>query len=444
MQLNSISNIAISALGNPSSLIPLAIKDTINSTGITYFSYEAGGNLEGKDRFIDEFGTQAIWLFGLPGFKALADKTLYKLKGFNPDVDVRVVNSKEHIEFARKVMSNSDANSKALLEDIEKAASKYPAFKKLFYSKFILATGLTFASYFALTKYKHKSTEKAVTKQYMQKKANEQFLAQKTQEEKVFDDFHSAFKGSAKKQDKNVAFKGLQSFMFDPVKNLMLVDAGITTERLTKSRTKSEFTEYAIKEGSLLFFMYLAGSWIQNGIEKLAKSFCSAPVDMNLRFLNSDELKKAVKENKITADLEAFNKLKTNKEILDYIIENPKSIIVQGAKKSGIIKLMKKSDKIDAGSYINVEDLKDLTKKLDDFMKPVFNQGVNIDKYMKKARNYKIGAILTNIGVCCAALGYVMPKLMFKYREKQTGTKDFHVAKEVEARLAQSFSGDKI
>ena len=51
-----------STLGNNSSLIPLAIKDVANSSGLTAASYIAGDKHEGKDRFIDEFGTQAIWL----------------------------------------------------------------------------------------------------------------------------------------------------------------------------------------------------------------------------------------------------------------------------------------------------------------------------------------------------------------------------------------------
>ena len=66
-----------STLGNENSLIPLAIKDIANSTGLTAASYIAGDQTEGRDRFIDEFGTQAIWLFGLPVSKKLIDLTLY-------------------------------------------------------------------------------------------------------------------------------------------------------------------------------------------------------------------------------------------------------------------------------------------------------------------------------------------------------------------------------
>ena len=69
----------ISTFGDHSSLYPLATKDIINSIGMTAYSYDAAGSdknekvIEAKDRFIDEFGTEAIWLGGLPFFKCLAD-----------------------------------------------------------------------------------------------------------------------------------------------------------------------------------------------------------------------------------------------------------------------------------------------------------------------------------------------------------------------------------
>ena len=200
MQVNNISNAIISTLGNPSSLIPMAVKDTLNSAGITYFSYDAGGKLEGKDRFIDEFGTAIIWLFGLPVFKKIADKTLYKMKKLNPEVDVRVANSAEHVEFANKILSkNSSEEAKHALSSIDTAVKRLPEFKKLFHLKFSLATILTFASYYALTKYKQKITEKAVIKEYHEQKANESFLAEQVKSSKIsksFGDFNKlAFQG---------------------------------------------------------------------------------------------------------------------------------------------------------------------------------------------------------------------------------------------------------
>ena len=43
----------------------MAIKDIANSVGLTAGSYITGDKLEGKDRFLDEFGTQAFWNSGI-------------------------------------------------------------------------------------------------------------------------------------------------------------------------------------------------------------------------------------------------------------------------------------------------------------------------------------------------------------------------------------------
>ena len=84
-----------SVLGNNSSLVPLAMKDIANSCGLTAASYMAGDIHEGKDRFIDEFGTQAIWLFGIPVYKKALDFAMFKPMGFDPNVDARILKNKD-------------------------------------------------------------------------------------------------------------------------------------------------------------------------------------------------------------------------------------------------------------------------------------------------------------------------------------------------------------
>ena len=68
-----------STLGNPNSLIPLAVKDVSSTTAITASSFLTGKE-EGQDRLIDEVGTQVIWLLGIPAFKWLFNKTKHLQK----------------------------------------------------------------------------------------------------------------------------------------------------------------------------------------------------------------------------------------------------------------------------------------------------------------------------------------------------------------------------
>ena len=127
MSVNLTSSL-ISTLGNTSSKVPLAVKDITNSLGMTYQSYKAGGNLEGKDRFIDEFGTQAIWLFGIPFFQTAINKTLYKAMGYNPDVDIRVVASKDK-NLVKQAIDN--APTEQIKKDIVKAYENLPLIAKI-------------------------------------------------------------------------------------------------------------------------------------------------------------------------------------------------------------------------------------------------------------------------------------------------------------------------
>ena len=52
---------------------------------------------------------------------------------------------------------------------------------------------------------------------------------------------------------------------------MWVLDGAITAERLKDSRSKQEFIGYAIKEASILFFMYYAGGKIQDFLEKQAE-----------------------------------------------------------------------------------------------------------------------------------------------------------------------------
>jgi len=448
MNVSSITNSIISTLGNPDSRVPLVIKDVINSTGITYFSYDAGGKLEGKDRFIDEFGTEIIWIAGLPFYKTIADKTIYKLRKLSPDVDVRVVNSNEHLKFANDIIENSGfKEEKDVLKNIKEAKKRLPEFKGLFYSKFALATILTFASYYALTKYKQKVTETAITKDFINKQANEQYFIKKCQECQSFKDFNNiAFSG--KKDNNQPSFKGgLESFMFNPIKNMMIVDAGITSERLAKSRNKYEFMEYAIKEGSLLFLLYVAGKWIKDGLEGFSEKFLKTPIDLDLRFLNSDFFKKNVSKDSIKEEIAEFKELKTTEKILDFIFKkrnSETSAIVNGAKLSGIISTFDKTNNIDPSKYIDVKELDAFVDSLHGFIAAKDKSGVNAVDFLKKARNNKVVSVVANLAICCISLGYVVPKLMFAYRKQNAGSKEFHVEKEIKEKLAQSFSSNTI
>ena len=456
MLINKIT----STFGDHSSLLPLFTKDVINSAGMTAFSYEAGGKIEGKDRFIDEFGTQAIWLGGLPFVKWAFDKSVYKLAKLDPSVDVRLLKDKEQLSVAQKYAQTlSDKN---IAKSLDYAAKHTKKAGNLFLAKFATATALTLASFFTLVKVKQEYTKKQIEKQFWAKKSEQKFYNDNVAQSPAFKAFMTS-DNKKSKNSKNIGFKGLGStlskFMFDPVKNLFIIDAGITGERLANSRNKGEFVEYAIKEGGFLFFMYVAGQYIQKGIEALGSKL-GKPIGLHADSYSSEYLGKNIASGKALSDVNAVeNLLKSNdkKALFEFIYDskNANNTVIKAAKQSGVITTYKEGSWlqkligtakdtgiIDPHKFINVGGIEDVANNVKQLTQNAPTTKEGIEKFLKTCRNMKVGSVAANMGISCLFLGLVLPYTMMKYRaNQQNGNKDFHVQAEIEKQLEMSFKG---
>ena len=424
-----------STLGNNSSLIPLGIKDVANSCGLTAASYIAGDKLEGKDRFIDEFGTQAIWLGGIPAYKYLLDKTLFKHFKLDSEIDVRLFKDKKILTLAKQF-----APTEEIKQNILTAARKQKLFKSLTMAKFIASTALTALSYFGLTKFRHNYTENQIKKDYIENKKKNayQFGSREVP-------FSSKFAAVHKnKNASQVSFSGgIQDFMFNPVKNLMIVDGVITSERLSHSRNPQDFMGYAIKEGSFWAFMYFAGPLIAKALEKHAEVNHKKSIDLDARVIENEDFKNAFKDGSIKTQLEIFKSNKTNADIYKFAV-NPKTdnLIIEMAKKSDVIpmlktSLFKKSDTIvDTRKYIDLDDLKGIGTKIEKLLTQYENSGQDTDTFFNAVRKLKRASVIKNIGACIGALGVLAPAIMLLVR-KSGDNSEYQVKKDVEAKLAQ-------
>ncbi len=427
-----------STLGNNSSLIPLGIKDVANSCGLTAASYIAGDKLEGKDRFIDEFGTQAIWLGGIPAYKMILDKTLFKYAKLDPEIDPRIFKNKRILTLAKHF-----APTEEIKTNIQKAAKNQKLFKNLAMAKFIASTGLTALTYFGLTKFRHKYTENQIKKEYYaNKKAKETEFTGKSVP------FSSAFSQVHKANKKNVAFTGgIQNFMFDPVKNLMLVDGVITGERLSHARNPQDFTGYAIKEGSFWLFMYGAGKMISNALEKHAEKKYQKSIDLDARVIESEEFKNAFKNGTIKEHLQAFKAAdKSDTSIYKFAV-NPDTdnLIIDMAKKSDIISVLddENNPKVDTRKFIELgnnkandfDGLRGIGKKVEKLLNQYENSGEDIDTFFKSVRKLKRASVIKNIGACIGALGVLAPAIMLLVRHFDDN-KGYQVKTDVEKQLS--------
>ena len=431
-----------STLGNTSSLVPLAVKDVANSLGLTAGSYIVGDKLEGKDRFLDEFGTQAIWLFGLPVFKKITDLTLYKALKIDPKVDVRLLQNPEVLDKAIELEKNTKI--KKSLENL-KINPKFS--KSLALTKFGIATALTIASYTMLTKYRHKQTKEAAKKEILAEHAK--VKNKQTKFNNIRTSFGEFIKNAEDEQQASpkISFTGnlvskLQGFMFDPVQNLMIVDGSITAERLSQSRNGQEFVGYTIKEGATWGFMYFASKPIQKFLEKQAVAKYNKSIDLDARVIESEELKNAFADKKIVEEsLKNFPKDAKDVEIFEYLHKNPDDFLVKIAKKCDEIPTLPKSDLIDNrkfidfGSYDNKTGVKGVYAKIENLLKQYNDSGETLDAFLDKVKNLKRKSVLKNLGACIAALGIAVPAIMIAVRYL-SGSKDFQVKEDIEKELA--------
>lgn len=438
----SINGYIYSKLSNNSSLVPLAVKDVANSCGLTAASYIAGDTVEGKDRFIDEFGTQAIWLWGIPAYKTILDYTLFKAAKLDPEVDARILKNPEILKLAQEFAPN--AKIKKSLENVAKHQIK---FKNLTMIRFAASTVLTAGTYLGLTKFRHNYTENQIKKDY--------FERQKTNLEKAAKQganipFSSAFadihknklnnngksnQSSNNSNNKNVAFTGrIQDFIFDPVKNLMLVDGTITGERLTHARNPQDFMGYVIKEGLFWTFMYFAGPLISKAMEAHADKKGKS-IDLDARVIESTGLENVMQNGTLKSQLEEFKNIsKNDAELYKFAVQpDNKNFVIYAAKKSDVINCLKKTKTPDTRKYIDLDELRNVGKKLEKLLTQYENSGETLNEFLGGVRKLKKHAVLKNIGACIGALGILAPALMLITRKDN----EYQVKADIEKKLAQ-------
>lgn len=417
-----------STLGNPNSLIPLAVKDSAATAGMTAGSYFTGKE-EGEDRLIDEIGTEFIWLGGLPFFKWVYDNTVFKALGLDAKFDARNLKDKDVFEKIKE-----HAPTETIKNNIEKIAKKESLFKNAVATKFVVSTALTVASYMGLTKFKQNYTEKKIREnliaEYSAKKAKE------TKEENIN-------KTNKEQASKNVAFKGIgpmvESFAFSPVKNMWILDGFITEERLRESRSPQEFIGYAIKEASTLLFMYCVGDKIQEALEKRAKEKYNKTIGLDARVLEDNFLKKAFEDGSIQKSLDEFKSAnKSSADLYEFIHKNPDNLIVKTAKKSDLISVVKDTEFIDTRKYIDLKDIEGIDTKLTELYKQykeAIAKGDSSEKFFNGVKKLKRHSILTNIGTCIFALGVVTPAIMLGKRLVGKDDSEFETKKEIRKQL---------
>ncbi len=221
----------ISAIGNNKSVYPLLVRDCgieiPSKVALTYNqnlkdSKQMALNAT-RERFIDEYGTSAIWIGGIPVMNKICDWGIKKF-GFNPNVNTSLY--KEYADQGIKYnIEKFKEKAPEAVKDLEKALLNKSKYQKLQAGKFVLSTSIPIALMgFVLPKLNFKLT------------AN---LRKKQQENSVQQTYKT----------KSPTFKGLTSTLanMSNLNKMAVTDGGLTVGRVTTARNKYEKMEMGIK-----------------------------------------------------------------------------------------------------------------------------------------------------------------------------------------------------
>ena len=230
---------------------------------------------------------------------------------------------------------------------------------------------------------------------------------------------------------------------------MWVLDGAITAERLADSRSNQELVGYAIKEASLLFFMYYAGDKIKEMFELFVEKKHNLSIHLDARVLENDLIKNAFKDGSIVKNIEQFNAVQnSNVDLYEFLHKNPDNLIVKSAKMSDIIKtykepqgLFKKAKdigKIDTRKFIDLEDIKGVKNNLEKLYnqyKDALAKGMKEDDFFNKVKKYKRSSIITGLGSCMFALGVLTPAVMLLNRMASDDNQEFETKKRIREQL---------
>lgn len=423
---------------NNGSVIPIAAKDTLSNCAITYIYDKQASKEDGRERAIEEFGTEVLWIGGIPFLKKVFDKTIYKFFKADPNFDIRNLkkNAQGKLDRLEFLVNNAkDKNQKQVLENILKNDNVQKLYKRLHVAKFLTATAATLAGLSGLIIYKQKTTQKELEEKYKKKMELKNAVNKELKNNNTFGAFapkssETSFKGSVS--------KALSGFMYNPVMNMSILDAGITATRLAQGREGERF-EIGFKEGFQILFIYCLALPIQKGLEKISEKVFKKPIETEYQLLSSEKLPELLKSKDLPDAIKTMA-AKNGDEVLDYIYNNDNAL-TKMLKISGDIPTLKGSDGvIDSLAHIEPNKVKQASQNISKLLESVKSQA-DLDKFLKQTKNIKGAAVIANILIGAAAIGILQPMMNIVLRKKKQGGETINPAiKKLETQMEQKFA----
>lgn len=385
----------ISAIGNNKSIYPLIIRDCgievptkITMTYLQNKNDKKIAYMAARERFLDEYSVSAVWLGAIPFIDKIGKFLIQKIAKLDPEIDVKLLDNNNYQNITKNIELFKD-KAPDEVKKLIKIKNNQKLYKSLINIKFLSSIIIPIILMgFVIPKLIFASTAKKM-KQYEQNK--KQFKYSKN-----FGEF----------QGKSISFGSLSNMK--TVYKMAITDGGYAIGRIITARKKNEAIDIAFKMSGMMFLNFIAPIWI----EKLFNKITSTNLDVKL--LTDKRFLALVKSNKLN-----LPKINSEKEILDFIDNNPNDIFTKLLRKYGKVKFLNNGIR-DPKSYVNIDEIVKFEDNIANFIK---KSGKNVKNCAQKSFYLRSFTILANVALSSFLLAYCLPKAQFKFREWFTGSK---------------------
>ena len=389
----SLVNI-ISAVGNNRGIAPLFVRDCCieipTKLGLTYNqnlkdSKQMANNAT-RERFIDEYGTSAIWMGGPVLLGKFCNWAIKKL-GYNSGVNMSLF--KERTDQGIKLNIEKFKNkAPEAVKDLEKALANKKKYQNLQAGKFAVTTAIPILLMgFILPKLNFKLTERI-----------------KENQEK-----------SKKQLQENISFKGLGSTManMSNVNKMAVTDGGLTIGRVWTGRNRYEQMELGFKNGMMMFLNFVFPIYLAKGLDKLSMKLFNTNVNFDPKLMCNQEFLNSIKDKTIVMP-------QKREEIIEFLDKNPDSKFSKLCEEYCGVKYLKNRVR-DPREFVDTKKILEFRTEIEKFSNQALKSG-DINKYAKKAIKIKSANIVANVGISSFLLACALPELIFFLRKKVTGS----------------------
>lgn len=389
----SLINI-ISAVGNNRGIAPLFVRDCCieipAKLGLTYNqnlkdSQQMANNAV-RERFIDEYGTSAIWMGGPVVLGKLCNKAIKKC-GYNAGVNMSLFKERKDQGIKLNIEKFKDKAPEAV-EDLKKALKNKSKYQNLQAGKFAVTTLIPIALMgFILPKLNFKLTEKIRKKQEAKKEAG----------------FN------------NISFKGIASTManMSNVNKMAVTDGGLTIGRVLTGRNRYEQMELGFKNSMMMFLNFVFPIYLAKSLDKLSMKLFKTNVNLDPKLMNNKEFLDSIKAGDIITPQKREN-------IIDFLDKNPDSKFSKLCEEYCGVKYLKNRIR-DPREFVDTKKIYNFSKEIEKFSAEA-KKSNDINKYAKKAVRIKSANIAANVGISSFLLAVALPELIFFLRKKVTGS----------------------